>query len=412
MKCFLILFCLASGMLTATAFAAGTDPVSPPSAAAATAISAAPPETTPFATAAPAPAKILPPKKAKKSKTAKNGGKKPAAAKPERLAQANVPATVPATAATGSPPQTITASPAEAIRTTATPPAPPQAPAVTAVTAAPSEPAQAAAAKPAQDTFLIEPLGNEVYAAIAKIGSRASSNTMFVIGRHYVVAVGAHMTKEVIQDLNAEIASRTSKPVRYFVLAHHHPGYSHVDFDFPPDQDVIMAWQAWQQLNDDVRKPDFPIIFFNEGMTIKTGNVTLVLSNLGRGHSAGDVVTFIPETGVIFASDLFYVDSVGYMAGGFMREWVLALEALEQLGAERIIPGTGPVSSIEEVSKFKEFFRDFLTEVIRHIERGDTLEQTLQTFDLPKYRNLSGYQLLMKANLKRAYEELKLEFGR
>ena len=266
--------------------------------------------------------------------------------------------------------------------------------------------------KPAQDTFSIEPLGNEVYAAIAKIGSRASSNSLFVIGKHYVVAVGAHMTKEVIEDLNAEIASRTGKPVRYFVLAHHHPGYTHVDFDFPPDQDVVMAWQAWQQLNENVRKPGFPIIFFNEGMTIKPGGVTIVLSNLGRGHSAGDVVTFIPEAGVIFASDLFYVDSVGYMAGGYMREWVLALEALEQLGADRIVPGTGPVSGIEEVSKFKEFFRDFLTEVIRHIERGDTLEQTLQTFDLPKYRNLSGYQLLMKANLKRAYEELKIEFGR
>jgi glyoxylase-like metal-dependent hydrolase (beta-lactamase superfamily II) len=266
--------------------------------------------------------------------------------------------------------------------------------------------------KPVQDTFLIEALGSNVYAAITKIGGRASSNTMFVIGEHYVVAVGAHMTKEVIRDLYAEIASRTGKPIRYFVLAHHHPGYSHVDFDFPANQDVIMAWQAWQQLNDNVRKPEFPIIFFNEGMTIKPGGVTIVLSNLGRGHSAGDVVTYIPEAGVIFASDLFYVDSVGYMAGGFMREWILALEALEQLGADRIIPGTGPVSSRREVSEFKEFFRDFLTELIRHIERGDSLDQVLQNFDLPKYRHLSGYQLLLKANLRRAYEELKIEFGR
>ena len=125
------------------------------------------------------------------------------------------------------------------------------------------------AAKPAQETFLIEPLGNEVYAAIAKIGGRANSNAMFVVGKYYVVAVGAHMTQEVIEDLNAAIASQTDKPVRYFVLAHHHPGYSHVDFDFPPDQDVIMAWQAWQQLSEETRKPEFPITFFNEGMTLK-----------------------------------------------------------------------------------------------------------------------------------------------
>ena len=315
---------------------------------------------------------------------------------PVALASIEAPSATPAVTETPAPPQLPAAQPPVVTQpeeaTTAEPPPEP--------------------ATPTQETFLIEPLGHEVYAAIAKIGGRASSNAMFVVGTHYVVAVGAHMTQEVIQDLNAAVASQTSKPIRYFVLAHHHPGYSHVDFDFPPDQDVIMAWQAWQQLNEETRKPEFPITFFNEGMTLKPGGVTVVLSNLGRGHSAGDVVTYIPEAGVIFASDLFYVDSVGYMAGGFMREWVLALGALEQLGADRIIPGTGPVSGIEEVSKFKDFFRDFLTEVIRHIERGDTLEQTMQSFDLPQYRNLSGYQLLMKANLKRAYEELKLELGR
>ena len=404
----LLFLCIASWILPPSALA--TTALSP-STLAVTAL-ATPPVTTPAAQ--PSAKKRLAKPKASSKKT----GKLPAA-KTQLVAQASTSA--PAETA---PPPTVSipiatpeASPAAAPATEAPSPVTANAtgkpPAETpSALASVVFPQPAVPPGPAQQTFLIEPLGNEVYAAIAKIGGRASSNTMFVIGTHYVVAVGAHMTKEVIQDLNAEIASRTSKPVRYFVLAHHHPGYSHVDFDFPPDQDVIMAWQAWQQLNDDVRKPEFPIIFFNEGMTIKPGGVTIVLSNLGRGHSAGDVVTFIPETGVIFASDLFYVDSVGYMAGGFMREWILALEALEQLGADRIIPGTGPVSSVDDVSRFKEFFRDFLTEVIRHIERGDTLEQTLQSFDLPKYRNLSGYQLLMKANLKRAYEELKLEFGR
>jgi glyoxylase-like metal-dependent hydrolase (beta-lactamase superfamily II) len=165
-------------------------------------------------------------------------------------------------------------------------------------------------------------------------------------------------------------------------------------------------------MNDGVRKPDFPILFFNEGLTLKPGGVTVILTNLGRGHSAGDVVTFIPEAGVVFASDLFYVNSVGYMGGGFMREWLLALDFLEQLGADKIIPGTGPVSGVAEVTAFKEFFQEFLTAVLARIERGDSLEQVLKDFDMPNYRKMSGYQQLIKVNLQRAYVELKEEFGR
>ena len=148
--------------------------------------------------------------------------------------------------------------------TTATPP--PQ------VAAAPAGLSAPPPATLRQDSFLIEPLGKNVYAAIAKIGGKATSNAMFVIGEQYVVAAGAHMTKEVIQDLRTEIVALTAKPIRYFVLAHHHPGFTHVDFDFPAGQDVIMSWQAWQDMNGEVRKPAFPILFFNEGLRVLLNN--------------------------------------------------------------------------------------------------------------------------------------------
>lgn len=311
-------------------------------------------------------------------------------------------------------PASAETSAATADRPVEAPPIPPpsseQPPANTPVPIAP--PVPSLPPKPVQETFLIKDLGNRVYAAIARIGGRASSNAMFVIGDNYVVAAGAHMTKEVIKDLNAEIATRTGKPIRYFVLAHHHPGYTHVDFDFPAGQDVIMSWQAWQDMSNEVRKPAFPILFFNEGLTLKPGGVTVILTNLGPGHSAGDVVTFIPEAGVVFASDLLYVNSIGYMGGGFMREWVLALDFLEQIGAEKIIPGSGPVSGVDEVVAFKEFFREFLTAVLARIEQGDTLEQVMKDFNMPAYRQMSGYQQLIKINLQRAYVELKEDFGR
>jgi len=262
-----------------------------------------------------------------------------------------------------------------------------------------------------QESFLIEPLAPAVFAAIAKTGSQATTNALFVIGRDYVVAAGAHMSKQVTEDLYKAIAARTKKPVRYFVLAHHHTGYTYVDFDFPPGQDVLMSWQTWKNIDAEVRKPEYSSLFFNEGLTLKPGGVSVVLTNIGKGHTNGDVVIFIPEAEVVFASDLLYVNSVGYMGNGYMTDWLLALDFLEQIGARQIVPGYGPVSGTEEVYEFSQFFRDFLTAVLQHIERGDSLEQTLASFDLPEHHDLDGYDQLIKLNLKRAYNDLSDNFN-
>jgi glyoxylase-like metal-dependent hydrolase (beta-lactamase superfamily II) len=219
------------------------------------------------------------------------------------------------------------------------------------------------------------------------------------------------MGKQVIRDLYKAIAARTNKPVRYFVLAHHHTGYTYIDFDFPPGQDVLMSWQTWKNIDTEVRKPEYSSLFFNEGLTLKPGGVSVVLTNVGKGHTNGDVVAFIPEAGVVFASDLLYINSVGYMGSGYMTDWLLALDFLEQIGAEHIIPGYGPVSEPQDVYEFSQFFRDFLTAVLQHIEHGDTLEQTLTHFDLPEYRDMDGYDQLIELNIKRAYNDLSNNFS-
>lgn len=261
-----------------------------------------------------------------------------------------------------------------------------------------------------QESFLIEPLAPSVFAAIAKTGGKATTNALFVIGRDYVVAAGAHMTKTVVDDLYKAIAARTNKPVRYFVLAHHHNGYTQVDFDFPPGQDVLMSWQTWKNIESEIRDAEYTSLFFNEGLTLKPGGVSVVLTNIGKGHTNGDIVVFVPEAEVVFTSDLLYVNSVGYMGDGHMTDWLLALDFLEQIGARQIIPGYGPVSSAEEVYEFSQFFRDFLTAVLQHIERGETLAETLAKFDLPQYHDMDGYDQLIKLNLKRAYHDLSQSF--
>jgi len=262
----------------------------------------------------------------------------------------------------------------------------------------------------AQNSFTLEKLTEGVYAAIAQPGGQATSNALIVEGDEFAVVAGAHFTREAIGDLVAAMAMVTTKPIRYFVLAHHHRGYSHIDFDFPPGKEVLMGWQTWQALDGEVREVSFPALFFGDGLTLKLGKHTIILTDIGGGHTDGDVLLFLPDSEILFASDLFYVHSVGYMGEGHMQEWILALEFMEQLGAKKIVPGYGPVSGAEALDEFKSYFKAFLTEVLKHIEQGDSLEKTLRSFSLPKYRDYDGYDRFLQPNIERAYRELKQEF--
>lgn len=268
-----------------------------------------------------------------------------------------------------------------------------------------------AAGKAEQRSYEINKLSRGVYALITRPGGAASSNAFFVEGDDYVLAGGAHMSKDAVADLAAAVASVTPKPIRYFVLPHHHRGFTSVDFDFPPGWDLIMSWQVWQALSEEVRPVTSPVLFFGDGLTLKLGRYSVILTNVGKAHTEGDALVYIPEAGVLYAGDLLYTKSVGFMGDGHMQDWVLALDFMEKLNPQSVIPGYGPVGTSRAISEFKVFFKDFLTAVLKHIEAGDTLEQTLATLELKEYKDYEGYKQFFKTNVERAYRELKAAQG-
>ena len=266
----------------------------------------------------------------------------------------------------------------------------------------------AVAAKAAEpSSYTVEKLSDRLYAAIARPASSATTNAFFYVGPKEVIAGGAHMTERATRDLLAEISAVTNKPLHYFILPHHHPGYTSVDFYLPKSVDVIMTYPVWQQLKKEVLPFPNETLLFSEGMTFKVESKSIVLTNMGRAHAEGDALVYFPDEKAVFTSDLLYVNSVGYMGEGHMEDWMLALEFLDQLKFDRVIPGYGPVSKPAAIAGFKNYFKSFLSEVIKHIEAGDSLEKTRKEFSLPQYSQYQGYNQLLELNVDRAFRNLK-----
>ena len=259
----------------------------------------------------------------------------------------------------------------------------------------------------AQNSYRVVEVAEGVFAAIAAPGGAATSNAMIVDLGSQVILCGAHFTRKAINDLIAAASEVSPDPIRAFVLAHHHPGYTFVDFDFPANKDLAMNIETRLIMKREARKLESPLIFFKSGMTFEGTERTLVLSNIGPAHSDGDLIAYVPQSNVLFTSDLLYFNSVGFLGAGSLRDWAHVIGGLTTLHAEKIIPGFGPVGTKQDLNQFKSYLKDFLTEVLKHIEQGDSLETPVQNFSLPQYKNLPGYDSFTPGNVERAYLQLK-----
>lgn len=254
--------------------------------------------------------------------------------------------------------------------------------------------------------YSLNKVGDGTYAALAQPGSKAASNALVIIGKYQVIIAGAHFIAEGVTELTREIAKLTPLPIRTVILTHHHKGFSFVDFDFPSTVEMVMSWQTWQAMKSERRDLKNNITFFKTDLTLVRDNTNIVLTNTESGHTSGDVILLIPSTGLLFASDLVFNDIIGFMGDSSMRDWVVNLEVMEELGAITVIPGLGNPGSSQIITEFKDFFRDFLTEVIRLKTANRTLTQAKKEFNLPaKYKKLPGYSTIIMTNLERAYSD-------
>lgn len=255
--------------------------------------------------------------------------------------------------------------------------------------------------------YEITKVSDAVYAAIAKPGGKVVSNAMFIVTDYEVILAGAHFIPQGVEELLKDIAKITPLPVNQVVLTHHHKGYNYVDFDLPERAEIIVSDNVWQVLKSETREFKNSTAVFENSITLTRGKTSLLIIDTGPGHSSGDVIIYLPVEGVLFASDLLFNDVFGYMGDASIHEWGESLDLLEKLAPVKVIPGVGKVSDGTIISNFKKLYRAFMTEIIRNVDKGNTLAQTKKEFTLTQYKGLPGYNVFLDVNLERAYRQYK-----
>jgi glyoxylase-like metal-dependent hydrolase (beta-lactamase superfamily II) len=288
----------------------------------------------------------------------------------------------------------------------------------------------ASSADTAQKTATLEELAPGVYAYTAQ----GDPNVGCIVGTDAVLAIEARATPLMALRWIKVIRGITDLPFGDLVLTHYHAVRVLGASAFAARRIVAHAnTAAWIEergladwASEQGRMPRLfegaetipgltrPTHTFTDSMTIDLGNRRVELRYLGRGHTAGDIVVWLPEERICFAGDLVEAQAAPYMGDAHIGEWRSStLDAVAALGARQLVGGRGPVVRDAAVTEAVTDTRAFLSAVLdgtrRVKEAGGTLGEAYRSTRAalePRYGSFPIFEHTMPFNVQRAWDEI------
>lgn len=273
-------------------------------------------------------------------------------------------------------------------------------------------------------------LSDHAYAYTAE----GDPNTGVIIGDDCVMVIDTQATPTMAQDVIDRIRQVTDKPIKYVLLSHYHAVRVLGASAYAPEQiiasqdtyDLIVERGEFDKASEIGRFPrlfrnvesvpaglTWPTITFTGKMTLWMGSLRVELLQLGRGHTKGDTVAWLPDEKILFSGDLVEFDATPYAGDAYLRDWPQTLDNIAALKPNKLVPGRGAALQTPEavqagLAGTRSFIADLYREVKAGAERGEDLrkvyERTVAALQ-PKYGHWVIFNHCMPFDVTRAYDE-------
>jgi glyoxylase-like metal-dependent hydrolase (beta-lactamase superfamily II) len=250
-------------------------------------------------------------------------------------------------------------------------------------------------------------------------------NTGIVIGDDAVLVADTQATPAMAADVIRRIRTVTDKPMKYVVLTHYHAVREQI-LASQDTRDLIVERGEQDKASEIGRFPrlfsnvesvpagmTWPTMTFVGKMTLWLGGVEVQLLQLGRGHTKGDTVVWLPQEKVLFSGDLVEFGATPYAGDAYFSDWPKTLDAVAALNPAKLVPGRGaalqtPALVAEGLAQTRSFVSDVYASVQAGVAAGHDLRRVYkETFDKlsPKYGDWVIFNHCMPFDVTRAFDE-------
>ena len=272
-------------------------------------------------------------------------------------------------------------------------------------------------------------IGKNIFAFTAQ----GDPNSGIVIGDNSVMVIEAQATPRLARKVIECVRSVTDKPISHLVLTHYHAVRVLGASAFQADQ-IIMSETArgmvvergqedWDSEFDrfprlfdgheEIPGLTWPTTTFNGQMTIYLGNRRVDLIQVGRAHTAGDVVVSVPDQNVMFTGDIVEYKSACYCGDAYYKEWPNTLDKIRKRNLDAIAPGRGDaILGKKQINAALYSTQDFIettyNSVAKVATRGGSLKEAMKECRIacdPKFNDFAIYEHCLPFNVSRAFDE-------
>lgn len=141
-------------------------------------------------------------------------------------------------------------------------------------------------------------------------------------------------------------------------------------------------------------------------LELAVGDRAVHLIEVGPAHTDGDVIVHVPDAGVVFTGDILFHGGHPIVWSGPIANWIAACDLLLGLeGVTTVVPGHGPVTTLETVAGLKAYFEYLATEARARCDAGMSPLEAAADIDLGPYGDLREPERLV-ANVAALYREM------
>ncbi|MFP6740679.1 MAG: MBL fold metallo-hydrolase [Alphaproteobacteria bacterium] len=258
-------------------------------------------------------------------------------------------------------------------------------------------------------------------------------NSGIIVGDDGVMVIDAQATPMMAQDVIDRVRQVTDKPIKYVVLSHYHAvrvlgasayGAEHIiasqgTYELIVErgqQDYDSEAQRFPRLFQGIESVPgltWPTLTFETSMTLWMGDREVRIAHLGRGHTKGDTVVWLPDDKVLFSGDLVEYGATPYTGDAYLSDWPVTLDAVQALGAEKLVPGRGDALTTtaeiaDGIAGTRAFIADMFGAAKKGVEAGHDLKQVYDdayAILAPKYGDWVIFDHCIPFNLSRAFDE-------
>jgi len=169
---------------------------------------------------------------------------------------------------------------------------------------------------------------------------------------------------------------------------------------------------AFEALAEAMRAYDFTGIDLTPPTTLIEDDTELDLDDLavrllyvGPAHTPGDVVVHLPELGIVFTGDILFHRCTPIGWEGTFDNWIGALRRIEELDPAVVVPGHGPMATVDGLRDQREYLTYVRDEARAGFEAGMTPLDAARRIDLGPYGHWTEPERLA-FQVDRAYREL------